>query len=149
MSRKLFFASAALMFTALFSGCGGSSSSISSDTPSSSTSFVGASVKLGFDEDNDNKPDVLDFDGVEQLYINSSGSTVSGAVPFMVWVSELATQSSPDIITTNLTAGTDYSVEFSKNFAEPLGARIPDIEILDPSGVLVSTDLTLSTYPAE
>ena len=65
----------------------------------------------------------------------------------MVWGSELASQSSPDIITTQLTAGTEYSVEVSKNFTDPLEGCLPNIEVYDPSGNLVSTTLTL--YPDE
>ena len=107
---------------------------------------IGKVIRLGFDDDNDNKPDVLDFDGVQQLYINFSGGSASGVVPFMVWMKKLATQSSPDIITTTLDAGTTYTVEVSKNFAEYFGARIPDVEITDPNGNAVS-GVTLTTYP--
>ena len=157
MKRSVFFTVLAVVMLAFFafsSGCGGSSSSDSpsSDTPSGSVpaqnsgTVVGNVIRLGFDDDNDNKPDVLDFDGVQQLYINSSGSEVAGVVPFMVWMKKLATQSSPDIITANLDAGTAYSVEVSKNFAEYLGARIPDVEIADPNGNVLS-DVTLTTYP--
>ena len=157
MKRSVFFTAVAVVMLAFFafnSGCGGSSSSDtpSSETPSGSVPaqnsgiVVGNVIRLGFDDDNDNKPDVLDFDGVQQLYINSSGGNASGVVPFMVWMKELATQSSPDIITANLDAGTAYSVEVSKNFAEYLGARIPDVEIVDPDGNVLS-DVTLTTYP--
>ena len=107
---------------------------------------IGKVIRLGFDDDNDNKPDVLDFDGVQQLYINSSGGSASGVIPFMVWMKELATQTSPDIITTTLDAGTTYTIEVSKNFAEYFGARIPDVEITDPNGNAVS-GVTLTTYP--
>lgn len=81
-----------LAFFAFSAGCGGSSSSdnSSSDNPSGSApaknsgTVIGKVVRLGFDDDNDNKPDVLDFDGVQQLYINTAGDSASGTVPFMV-----------------------------------------------------------------
>ena len=49
----------------------------------------------------------------------------------MFWMDSLPSQYSPDIITTNLTAGTTYTFELSRNFAEFLGGRIPDINIAE------------------
>ncbi len=117
------------------------------DTPVQSVSFIGKEVFLGLDSDNDNKPNVLDFDGVQQLYAKTDGTELSGAVPFMVWMSSLPAQSSPDIITTELTAGTPCTFEISKNFSDPLGAILPDVKIYDPSGNAVSA--TLTVYPEE
>ena len=116
MKRSVFFTVLAVVMLAFFafsSGCGGSSSSDtpSSETPSGSVpaqnsgTVVGNVIRLGFDDDNDNKPDVIDFDGVQQLYINSAGGSASGTVPFMVWMKELATQANPTIITAALDAG--------------------------------------------
>lgn len=168
----LFFAVISVMVLALFAfvtagGCGGSSnlasidSTISdtptkpdtpqsSDIPSSDPAvtgvFVGATATFGFDIDNDNKPDVLDFDGVQQLYAHTDGAKLSGAVPFMVWIDSLPEQTSPDIISTDLTAGVLYTFEVSKNFADPMGGTIPDITIYDPSGNAVAPVLTV--YPS-
>ncbi len=106
---------------------------------------MGAEATFGTDIDNDNKPDVLDFDGVQQLYATESGTVLSGEVPFMVWMSSLPEQDSPDIITAQLTAGTTYTFEVSKNFADPLGGTIPDVKIYDPSGNAVAPSIT--AYP--
>ena len=65
----------------------------------------------------------------------------------MVWISALAPQTSPDIVTTTLTAGTTYTFEVSKNLADSMGGRIPDVTIKDPSGNAVDTELTV--YPEE
>ena len=108
---------------------------------------MGAEATFGLDIDNDNKPDVLDFDGVQQLYAAESGTVLSGEVPFMVWMASLPKQNSPDIITTQLTAGTSYTFEVSKNFADPLGGTIPDVKIYDPSGDVVNADHNV--YPVE
>ena len=57
---------------------------------------------------------------------------------------------SADTITAELTAGTDYTLEFSRNFTEPLGARLPAFEVLDPDGEILSLDVfTHSLYPRE
>ena len=156
------------MLSSLQGGCGGSSNLASinriipnsptkpdtpqsSDIPSSDPAvtgvFVGAEATFGIDIDNDNKPDVLDFDGVQQLYAAESGTVLSGEVPFMVWMSSLPEQDSPDIITARLTAGTTYTFEVSKNFADPLGGTIPDVKIYDHSGDVVDAELTV--YPEE
>lgn len=44
---------------------------------------LGTEVMLGLDTDNDNKPDVLDFDGVQQLYAKTDGAEISGTVHFL------------------------------------------------------------------
>ena len=109
MNRKLFFAAMSVMLLALFafgSGCGGSSSSVSSDDTQVSEGVVGSTVYLGLDRDNDNKPDVLDFDGVQQLHAKTDGTELHGTVPFMVWMASLPAQDSPDIITADLAART-------------------------------------------
>ena len=150
MNRKLFFAAMSVMLLTLFafgSGCGGSSSSLSSDDTQVSGGVVGSTVYLGLDRDDDNKPDVLDFDGVQQLHAKTDGTELHGTVPFMVWMSSLPAQASPDIITADLAARTTYTFEVSKNLADPLGGRIPDVEIFDPSGNPVDAKLTV--YPEE
>ena len=149
-----------LMFFAFSAGCGSSTSSLSGSTSTPDTQpdnpppdyvnsegIVGSEVILTLDNDDDNKPDIFDFDGVQQLHSSTSGSELSAAVPFMFWMDSLPSQYSPDIITTNLTAGTTYTFELSRNFAESLGGRIPDIEIFDPSGDEITA--TLTVYPEE
>ena len=141
------------MLTALFAlvssgGCGGSNNLASintqiPDTPDTQTdpdipavieSIVGSEIILALDINGNNKPDVFDFDKVQQLHSSTSGTELHAAIPFMFWMASLPDQNSPDIITTELTAGTDYTFELSRNLAEALGRRIPDIEIFDPSG---------------
>ena len=161
MNRKLFFSAIAvtlLTFFAFSSGCGSSTSSLSGstatpdtpsdpDTPEIIESIVGSEILLGLDSNSNNKPDVLDFDNVQHLYSETDGTELHGTVPFMVWMNSLPSQYSPDIITTELTAGTAYTFEVSRNLADSLGGRIPDVDIFDPSGNEVAT--TLTVYPEE
>ena len=105
---------------------------------------------LTLDNDNDSKPDVLDFDGTEQLHALNSAESLDAAIPFMVWYDALPSFESADTITAQLTAGTDYTLEFSRNFTDSLGARMPHFEVYDPDGVILSQDIfTLSLYPSE
>ena len=105
---------------------------------------------LTLDNDNDSKPDILDFDGVEQLHAFNSAESLDAAIPFMVWYDALPSFESADTITAQLTAGTDYTLEFSRNFTDSLGARMPHFEVYDPDGVILSQDIfTLSLYPSE
>ncbi len=68
----------------------------------------------------------------------------------MVWYDALPSFESSDTFTTQLTAGTDYTLEFSHNFTDSLGARMPHFEVYDPDGVILSQDIfTLSLYPSE
>ena len=163
MNRRIFFSALGVVMLAFFafsSGCGSSTSSLSSntstspdntttpqDTPTVSAGVVGREVVLELDSNNDNKPDILDFDGVQQLYARTSGTKLSGDVPFMVWIDSLPAPYSPDIVTTVLTAGVTYTFEVSQNFADSLGGILPDVKIFDPSGSKVSADLTV--YPEE
>ena len=113
-------------------------------------SFIGQEVILTLDGDNDEKPDVLDFDGAEQLHASNSAENLDASIPFMVWYDGLPSTDSADLITAELTAGTDYTLEFSKNFSDPLGASSPHFEVTDPDGVILSQDIfTLSVYPEE
>ena len=135
MHRKIFFSALAVMMLAFFafsSGCGSSTSTLSSSTspnnttnPNDSTSVsagvVGREAVLKLDSNNDNKPDILDFDGVQQLYAAASGTELSGEIPFMVWMDSLPEPYSPDIVTTVLTAGVTYTFEVSRNFTDSLG----------------------------
>lgn len=135
-----------LAFFAISSGCGGSSSS-SSKSSSAVESIIGSKIILGLDSSNNDKPNILDFDGIQQLHSTSSGTEIHATVPFMFWMASLPSAYSPDIITTELIAGVEYTFELSRNFAESLGGRIPDIEILDPSGNEITA--THSVYPEE
>ena len=113
-------------------------------------SFVGQELTLAIDSDNDSKPDILDFDGVEQLHALNSAESIDAAIPFMVWYDTLPFFESADAFTVQLTAGTDYTLEFSRNFTDSLGARSPHFEVTGPDGVILSPDVfTLSLYPRE
>ncbi len=115
-----------------------------------SDSFIGKEITLALDNDNDSKPDILDFDGVQQLHALNSAESLDASIPFMLWYDTLPTTESADSINVELTAGTDYTFEFSKNFTEALGARLPHLEVFDPEGVMLSPDkFALSVYPAE
>ena len=139
MSRKAFYSFlmiACLIFAVIsIGGCGGSSSNPGKTTTGSG--IIGKTVAIDFgttedsdfdplDVDGNDKPDVLDFDGVQILRFGT-GSTlaadendayhVSGTVPLAAFIEELADPNDPDEITVSLKAGTYYTVEFSKNFA--------------------------------
>ena len=169
VNRKLFFSAISVMLLALFAfvssgGCGGSDNLASinpqipdtpstpdtptdPDIPSVVEAIIGSEVTLGLDSNTNNKPDIFDFDGIRQLHSSSSGTELRATVPFMFWMESLPSPYSPYIITTELAAETDYTFEVSRNLADSLGARIPDIEIFDPSGKKVNPVLTV--YPKE
>ena len=66
----------------------------------------------------------------------------------MIWYDSLPLEESADTITAELTAGTDYTLEFSRNFTDPLGTRSPAFEVIDPDGELLSADVfSHSLYP--
>ena len=147
-----------LTFFAFSSGCGSSTSSLSGSTSDPDTpadldipaiveAIVGSEITLALDINNNNKPDVLDFDDVQHLHSSTSGTELNAVVPFMFWMDSLPSQYSPDIISIELTAGTDYTFELSRNFADSLGGRIPDINLFDPSGNAITA--TLTVYPEE
>ena len=165
MRRKyfyVFFFVIMLAFTAFISGgCGSSSSNLSAGNNGNDNnnntvaeSIIGKTVNLtlsGMDTDGDNKPDVADFDGVEFFY-GPSTSTDSAAdidnaiIPFMYWANYLRDESDPDVIWTELTAGQAYTLEFTNNFKDGLGARLPYIKVTDPDGTELEPSKTAS-YP--
>jgi len=74
----------------------------------------------------------------------------SVSVPAFIHFKKLPNAASPDIISVNLNAGTEYTVEFSKNLCESLGALLPDIRLYAPDGSEVAgSSFDLAVYPEE
>lgn len=131
----------------LAGGCGGSSSSPINNNggqnPNAGFTLGGNTILNGIDADDNGKPDFLDFTGVAQVHMKASQHSLSTPLnaPVMVWFESLMRSSSAtesaDVFTVNLSAGTEYTFEFSRNLVTPLGNFLPDIEIIDPSGEIL------------
>ena len=149
MHRKSFYT---LVFSALFvfaviasQGCGGSSSNSFSRGGDSDEGETIGSVVIGgetiladdnLDTDNNGKPDFLDFDSVAVTHVEASSTPSSTTVqtPTMIIFAELKKidVGEPDTVHVNLQAGTEYTVELSKNFADSVTSLLPLIEIISP-----------------
>ena len=177
--------SALLVFAVIASqGCGGSSNKFrpvgysgdsGEDEETSRTGSIvigGESILVGdnLDTDNNGKPDFLDFDGVSITHVQASESPSSITVqaPSMTFFKELkdADKEDPDTVHVNLQAGTEYTVEFSKNLADSVTSLLPRIEIISPvsneplqyffededdesSTTIPADQIQLSLYPKE
>ena len=143
-----------LVFAAIASqGCGGSSSS---PAPRGGGSIViGGDTILridAFDTDSNDKFDFLDLDGFSAKHIqaSSSPSSVDAQVPAVIFFEKLKDSyaESPDTVAVNLQAGTEYTVEFSRNFTDPIESLLPVIEILDPvSKAPLNNAIQFTVYP--
>ena len=125
------------------------------------------SLNAGMDSDGNGKPDFLDFTGVPQYQGDTVATSsfkaattladsaeLSLTVPSIIWFKELRPESNPNIFSVALEEGKTYTVEFSKNFTEPLDDILPRIQIYDPENsaidpdVLVDEDEGLEVYNA-
>ena len=168
MSRKIIYCFALVALFALLTagGCGSSSDDDNGSTPTASStgSPIGRTVNLSEnsgDSDNDGKPDFLDFDGIPITYRNNlydasveaaktfnAAATVEDlSVPFIIKFDSLRNPDDPDKFMVELTAGKRYTVEFSKNFSEFLGARLPDVKLRDADDNEISEDVAISAFP--
>ncbi|MBQ3694804.1 MAG: hypothetical protein II884_08520 [Synergistaceae bacterium] len=187
MKRKSFYGlifSMLLVFAFIASqGCGGSSSnsfnrgSDSDDGETTGSVVIGGETILknyNLDTDGNGKPDFLDFDSVAITHVKASStpSSITVQPPVIIFFEELkkVDVGEPDTVHVNLQAGTEYTVEFSKNFADSAASLLPLIEIFSPlsdepmqyyfdededeeddeSGVSLPADMIqLSVYPQE
>ena len=173
-------AAAALLLALL--GCGGSSSHHKKTSTGSSNSTNRAETVydvsdiadlLTMDMDGDGMPDVLDFEGVAQYHVKNTKhvpfgtayglSSLSAAVektvtvPSMIWLDRLRVASEDaNYFAVQLTAGKEYTFEFSKNLTEFLGGVLPDIKFYDPANAQLTsakaeemTAVTIAAYPKE
>ncbi len=151
MKRKSFYVlifSMLLVFAFIASqGCGGSSSNSfnrgggDGGNPDGSTGSVtigGDTILADYtlDTTGNGKPDFLDFDSVSITHVpaSSTPSSVTVKTPAVIFFSELKKTDAgePDTVHVNLQAGKEYTVEFSKNFADSITSLLPLIEILPP-----------------
>ncbi|MBQ7221529.1 MAG: hypothetical protein IJS28_11170 [Synergistaceae bacterium] len=155
-----------VVFTVIASqGCGGSSST---DGGGNNGSVVVGGDTIfeneGFDTDDDGKPDFLDFDEVTIRYVQASSSpaSINVSAPTILVFEELKSLDvgEPDAVSVNLQAGTEYTIEFSRNLTDPIESLLPVIEILDPvskeplpyffsDGALPGDRIQISAYPEE
>ncbi|MBQ9564497.1 MAG: PPC domain-containing protein [Synergistaceae bacterium] len=150
MDNKRFFsalATVALLFLAALGGggCGGSSSSRSANLTAGST------VALDFDDEeaiyNVFLAEYNGWNNVEAAQTPYEGSV---SVPAFIHSKKLPNAATPDVISVNLSAGTEYTVEFSRNLCEFLGDLLPDIRLYAPDGSEVDeSSVALTVYPEE
>lgn len=101
-------------------------------------------------------PDFLDFYGIPQYHVTTSASKGVN-VPSMVWLNRLYTETEGgNVLLVPLTAGQEYTFEFSKNLTEDLGGVLPHISFYDPSNSIHYLDeaeeldnVTIAVYPKE
>ncbi|MBQ8693507.1 MAG: hypothetical protein IJ520_10225 [Synergistaceae bacterium] len=172
-------AAAALLLAAGL-GCGGSSShhkrsSSSGSANRAETLYDVSDIAdlLTMDMDGDGMPDVLDFEGVAQYHVKNTKyvpfgtayglSSLSAAVektvtvPSMIWLDRLRVASEDaNYFAVQLTAGKEYTFEFSKNLTEFLGGVLPHIKFYDPANAQLKavdaeemTAVTIAAYPKE
>ncbi len=124
-------------------GCGGSNGSLESSTDENPGGNQNETVEYSvldedvLDSDGDGVPDILDFKEVEEFFYEKDEkiSDKKISVPSIHYFDKLKPYTeSADSFIVDLTAGTEYTVEFSKSFAYPLGNTVPDIEIINPQG---------------
>ena len=153
MTTKKFFGfiafCAVIMIAFVFgSGCGGSSSHSQrggSDTASKTT------IPLNFNnEESFYEIFTAEYEGWNCVDAEQSPYNGNMTVPFFFHAKKLSSSTSPDIISVNLTAGTEYTAEFSKNLCEAIKGLEPDIRVFDPNDKEVNLNaLELSVYPEE
>ena len=138
--------SALLVFAVIASqGCGGSSSNSFSRGGDSDEGEAIGSVVIGgetilknynFDINGNGKPDFLDFDSVAITHVEASltPSSITVQTPAIISFAELKKMDAgePDTVHVNFQAGTEYTIELSKNFADSVSSLLPRIEIFSP-----------------
>jgi len=138
----------AAVLVVIAGGCGGSSSH---SRRKSADLTAGATVALDFN-DKDGMYDVFlaEYNAWNDVEAAKTPYEGSVSVPAFIHFKKLPNAASPDIISVNLNAGTEYTVEFSKNLCESLGALLPDIRLYAPDGSEVDGgSLDLTVYPEE
>ena len=163
MSKKSFSFVIVLLLIAFavigVSGCGGNgaldnSNNTNNNTNNETTNETGedeggtqeaAVLDKIYDFDEDGIPDTLDFDDVEEFDYGKDELIQNKeiSVPSRHYFKKLRALDSPDSFVVNLTAGTEYTVEFSRgdNYQREIGNNIPNIEIINPNGNALSFDV--------
>ena len=139
---------ALVVFLAIVSGgCGGGSSR----GGGSANLTAGSTVALDFD-DEEGIYDVFlaEYNGWNNVDAAQTPYAGSVSVPAFIYSMKLPDAATPDVISVDLSAGTEYTVEFSKNLCESLGTLLPDIRLYAPDGSEVSaSSFELTVYPEE
>ena len=127
-------------------GCGGSSSS-----GNSTNLTAGSTVALDFDDEEAIYNVFLaEYNGWNDVDATQTAYTGSVSVPAFIHSRKLPNAATPDTISVNLSAGTEYTVEFSKNLCESLGRLLPDIRLYAPDGSEVAaSSFEQTVYPEE
>ncbi|MBQ9564844.1 MAG: hypothetical protein IJU98_04575, partial [Synergistaceae bacterium] len=152
MDNKRFFsalATVALLFlAALGGGCGGSGSG---SRRSSANLTAGSTVALNLDsEEGIYNVFLPEYNGWHNVKATQTPYAGSVSVPAFLHSKTLPNIESPDIISVDLSAGTEYTVEFSKNLCQSLGALLPDISVYAPDGSEVDfSSFEHTVYPEE
>ena len=113
-------------------GCGGSNGAISSNNSGSDVAVI--------DIDENGIPNILYFDDdIEEISYENDELIQNKkiSIPSRHYLANFKdTAESPDSFVADLTAGIEYTVEFSKgeSYEYPIGNSIPDVEIINPQG---------------
>ncbi|MBQ9566114.1 MAG: hypothetical protein IJU98_11050, partial [Synergistaceae bacterium] len=144
-NKRLFSAltAVALLFLAVLGGggCGGSSHHGSNLT-------AGATVAMDFEAPYD--VFLAEYNGWNNVDAAQTAYAGSVSVPAFIHSRKLPSAATPDVVSVDLSAGTEYTVEFSKNLCQSLGALFPDIRLYAPDGSEVAgSSFELNVYPEE
>ncbi|MBQ3626922.1 MAG: hypothetical protein II948_09295, partial [Synergistaceae bacterium] len=137
----------AALLIVIAGGCGGSSSHRSK----SENLTAGATVALNLDsEEGIYNVFLAEYNGWNNVEAAQTPYEGNVSVPAFIHSKKLPNVMSPDVISVNLSAGTEYTVEFSKNLCQSLGALLPDISIYAPDGSEVAfSSFEHTVYPEE
>ena len=138
----------AALLIVIAGGCGGSSSH---SRRKSADLTAGATVALNLDsEEGIYNVFLAEYNGWHNVEAARTPYEGNVSVPAFIHSKKLPNVMSPDVISVNLSAGTEYTVEFSKNLCQSLGALLPDIRLYAPDGSEVVGSLFEHTvYPEE
>ena len=137
----------AALLIVIAGGCGGSSHS----RRKSVDLTAGSTVALDLDsEEGIYNVFLAEYNGWNNVEAARTPYEGNVSVPAFIHSKKLPNIMSPDVISVNLSAGTEYTVEFSKNLCQSLGALLPDIRLYAPDGSEVVGSLFEHTvYPEE
>lgn len=110
------------------------------------------------DSDGDKLPDILDFNDIEQKYYSENDASKDMKISSIPSRHYLGNFKDAVSFTADLTAGTEYTIEFSESagiagvneaadYAYPIEDSIPDVEIINPEGKTLQF-LDFGTYDA-
>ncbi|MBQ7732423.1 MAG: hypothetical protein IJT58_00190, partial [Synergistaceae bacterium] len=98
-----------------------------------------------YDSDEDGIPDTVDFDDVEEVDYDKDEVIKNKKIALSSrnYLKRLSAFESPDTFVVELTAGTEYTIEFSRgdHYQYPIGEYVPRVEIINPQGDELSFDV--------